>query len=1725
MRQRIASHEQTLRNPNISAGTAVVTRVKLFFRYLQYAVVHAFSLLFLHPSKSFVAIYNPRPDGVWQRSYVEHVAYRNRVRFASASGLGVLVTAAVASYTIFGLVFPDRGISPVYATSITVNSINDEDDGSCDATHCSLREAIIAANSSMGADTITFSSIMAIMPTSVLPSLTDNNTTIIGGGAVIDGTNAGARVNGLNVFADACLIAGMIIRNYGGNGISVQSTVDNVVIGGLGLDANSIYGNGEVGISILGGASHQIYGNFIGATAAGVVDENTLGGISLNGTTSSTQIGDENSTNYIVDGVLIGENVTGTTLYGNVIGVSTSGESGSAMGFSIQGRSTVVGGTEDGQRNVIAGLPTYGIWLTSTALETTIQGNYIGLLSDGSTVDGNDFSGIFVDGAMATTIDSNTIVGNGGDGIEADTALMSLDITNNTIGISPASESAGGNATAGIEVYSSTATTTIDENIIGNNGTSGILLTDSAAEVTGNYVGVTSGGTAVDNTDSGVNLEGAMTGTVVGGSEANRNYIGYNGIGVVTQADVSGNPEISYNYIGVGADGDSGVGNGLGVLLQGQASVVSNVISGNGGGNVQLTGDNNLVSGNIIGLNAAGDTAQDSQSSYGINVITPSSNNTIGAPGLPNIVAGNPASQINIDEGTSGNTVGYNYLNCNLYCTTLIDVGSDAIRLHGASSTMVADNYMGGGSDTAIVLVDPGDNATTENIFTGNFIGVGTDGSDISGDTPYGIYVYGSDVNTIGTTDDGNTIAHFTAGIVVNDSQQINIRGNTFEDNETNISLLNNANGGIQPPAITAVSTTSVDGTSQAAGIVDIYQDGIWVGSVASDGEWTFGGSFDTGLVTSATLTDADGNTSIFYEFAGDNDLEAPVSSALPAGGTYSGTQSVVLTVTDNADSSPQIFYTLDGSTPSTDSTEYSSAILIPADTTLKFFAVDSANNQETVHTEIYDITQDQSGTFSNDKVGVILNGGVTHPECTSCAIRTSDVTPTFIGQVKQALIDYIVRLVIFAVSNTDGGATELEKVFTKEKQITVDPSDSSLGFWKITVPDSQPLNLGEYIVKLGLKDESGNVVKPVHKGLTVAVTPPAPVAVSPLNLVYTKTPDFIGNALNGTTVIARVKKDGTEIAHCSVVVTNSSTGTGSYACKLPFDLPAGEYLSSVSTQDPASGMISDGSEVAFTISSPVPLSDNTPLSLVPGEASIKGKFLTTDNTPVFIGLAPNDTEVVLVIDGTKLFSSKLTNDSSGTGHWRATTSYLTEGVHSAYAVVRAGGEERSRTATMTFKIVAPTVIPIIISPISGAHIVAGTSLSFVVLGHETDTITLTLTGSTTISVTGKVSNDPSGIGRALFTFDNGLPRGSWSVSAVATDSISKPSVASTTVDFTVYTPTPTPSTGTSEGNTNGGTNENENENVNIIINDNGDTNTNSGNTNTFSNENEVIGGLNGNQNVNNGTNENTNQPPTTTEPDRTPLPPTTPAFSFPEGVEKFPIYTKTPGDLTSDQEKAVRVVLNTYLKEELQILPSTQEEDTTYLITNTTADNQPILIATQSVGLGGSAQLTAATNAVRRLFSLSEFKQTKDVLIFRGTTIPYALVQLTIYSDPIVKIAQADQDGHWTMTVPAASLPPGEHTAYLKTSYADAASDEVQIARFVVVQQEHLSNTTWLFIINLAVILVILLAAIFLQLRKRTQLLAAQQTPIPGVAPWKSDPVKDKKPKGPNDLGDVMGV
>ncbi|OGW34314.1 MAG: hypothetical protein A2X58_11960, partial [Nitrospirae bacterium GWC2_56_14] len=80
------------------------------------------------------------------------------------------------------------------------------------------------------------------------------------------------------------------------------------------------------------------------------------------------------------------------------------------------------------------------------------------------------------------------------------------------------------------------------------------------------------------------------------------------------------------------------------------------------------------------------------------------------------------------------------------------------------------------------------------------------------------------------------------------------------------------------------------------------------------------------------------------------NDDVPPVTTASLAEGTYNGTQTLVLSSSEPG----VIYYTLDGTTPTTGSVQYVGPISISSSTVVKFFTLDRAGNMETVQTRNY---------------------------------------------------------------------------------------------------------------------------------------------------------------------------------------------------------------------------------------------------------------------------------------------------------------------------------------------------------------------------------------------------------------------------------------------------------------------------------------------------------------------------------------------------------------------------------------------------------------------------------------------------------------------------------------------------------------------------------------------------------------------------------------------------
>ncbi len=161
--------------------------------------------------------------------------------------------------------------------------------------------------------------------------------------------------------------------------------------------------------------------------------------------------------------------------------------------------------------------------------------------------------------------------------------------------------------------------------------------------------------------------------------------------------------------------------------------------------------------------------------------------------------------------------------------------------------------------------------------------------------------------------------------------------------------------------------------------------------AVTLDGGYNCGFTTNTGGQTALrgmVTTTAGGGTITMKNFMlgiAVRDTTPPVTTASPGGGVYGTTQWVTLTCSDAGGSGcEKIYYTTNGSTPTTSSPVYSFPIKIPVTTTLKFFATDIGRNSEAVKTQTYAID-------TGFPTGVItINSGATLSNSTAVTLTLS---------------------------------------------------------------------------------------------------------------------------------------------------------------------------------------------------------------------------------------------------------------------------------------------------------------------------------------------------------------------------------------------------------------------------------------------------------------------------------------------------------------------------------------------------------------------------------------------------------------------------------------------------------------------------------------------------------------------------------------------------------------
>jgi hypothetical protein len=543
---------------------------------------------------------------------------------------------------------------------------------------------------------------------------------------------------------------------------------------------NGLFGATKIGTNTVG---NVILGNYIGTDGTGThTAGNLLGGVIVSQGATAVTVG---GTNAGAGNVLSGNGgagvwivgVSNNVVQGNYIGLNAAGTApvpNSVAGIKVEGgaNSNLIGGTVTGARNVISGNASFGIHvLDAGTANLAVQGNYIGMAANGVTAFSNNSVGIYLEnGPQNITIggalpgQGNVISGNGADGVEFYGAGTSYNsVLGNYIGTASNGVTALPNMIRGVYLQAGAQSNFIggllpgQGNVISGNANDGIQIYGSGTSfntIQGNYIGTTKTGLSpVGNGGCAVSFIGAENNVLGGTSAAARNLLcASTNQGIFIY--FTGNEVVQGNYIGVGADGATPMGNGLvatdtqaGIyvlvgtsnLIGGAVTGAGNVISANGNDGVQFFGtgaDFNVVQGNYIGTTATG-----------LNAI------------------GNGASGVSFLYGPQSNTLG--------------------------GATAAAGNVIAGNSGVGVFLA-----GSSNTIVQGNDIGVGADGTTALGNQQQGVLLQsGATSNTIGLalngTGAGNVIANNAfEGIIVYDAITI---GNTFLGN----SIYNNGALGI----------------------------------------------------------------------------------------------------------------------------------------------------------------------------------------------------------------------------------------------------------------------------------------------------------------------------------------------------------------------------------------------------------------------------------------------------------------------------------------------------------------------------------------------------------------------------------------------------------------------------------------------------------------------------------------------------------------------------------------------------------------------------------------------------------------------------------------------------------------------------------------------------------------------------------------------------------------
>ncbi|CAN5119189.1 hypothetical protein BH11PLA2_BH11PLA2_16780 [soil metagenome] len=636
----------------------------------------------------------------------------------------------------------DRSVPATFA----VTSLLDNGPGT-------LRQAITDANSTTGADTLTFSIAGTITLASALPTITDEVT--------IDGSTAPGFTATPVVEVDYNGNSGLVFGAQSQD--SILRSLGHINASGAGVTV----GNPQIGI----------YGNFMGLKLDGVtVAGNTGAGLELTKLAIRSIIGTVTVADRNVisgnggDGILFDggfENKVVANFIGtDKTGALDRGNGGNGVLVTNAASNNVIGGVTPAaakftviapEGNVISGNALNGILITNGSVNNLVAANFVGTNLAGNAAVGNTLDGIAVTkasnnnsilGTFVNTIPfifMNLSSGNGGNGIRVSDSNNTI-IHANVTGLTANNDSKLGNGLNGVLIEGTSANTTYGGiiplgNVSAGNTLNGVVVADTANGFTAfnTFAGVNA---FTQQADLGNKLDGFLITSTGGNNVLRTNVISANGDDGVEISGAATGVTLVQNIIGLSTNGAVAIGNvGNGVAIrgtahdniiggpQGQFSVIPhNAISGNGANGIAVldTAINNAINFSFIGSDIKGLTAVPNAQA-GIFLGTGSSKTIIGStnPAFATMVSGNSGVGIQM-TGTNGNSVVTTIIGLDKDSAVAMPNGGDGINITNSSNNLIGTRTTGTGNTIAsnggngVAVVSGNGNGVLQNSITAN---------------------------------------------------------------------------------------------------------------------------------------------------------------------------------------------------------------------------------------------------------------------------------------------------------------------------------------------------------------------------------------------------------------------------------------------------------------------------------------------------------------------------------------------------------------------------------------------------------------------------------------------------------------------------------------------------------------------------------------------------------------------------------------------------------------------------------------------------------------------------------------------------------------------------------------------------------------------------------------------------------------------------------------------